>query len=100
MVAHLALKLKVAHLPNLVFESQLTELHDGQQLISSNCLQVLYLPAPGEHMVKFRGWRLWMTRKRDSADTAPGNKRLLAETLTVTLLGRNVRVRPQRLPHG
>ena len=56
-------------------------------------MQVIYIPAPGEHMTRYRRHYLWLSRTRTSSETSPSNKRLLTETLQVTLLGRDVRVR-------
>jgi hypothetical protein len=55
-------------------------------------VQVLYIPAPGEHVVRYKRHVLWIVRERESNESSSANKRLLTETLHITLLGRQTSV--------
>ena len=49
-------------------------------------------PAPGDHIIRFRGRRLWIKRDRRWFDSAP-NGRPFQETLIITALGRGSVIR-------
>eukprot|EP00201_Polytomella_parva_P012687 CAMPEP_0175059870 /NCGR_PEP_ID=MMETSP0052_2-20121109/12675_1 /TAXON_ID=51329 ORGANISM="Polytomella parva, Strain SAG 63-3" /NCGR_SAMPLE_ID=MMETSP0052_2 /ASSEMBLY_ACC=CAM_ASM_000194 /LENGTH=286 /DNA_ID=CAMNT_0016325473 /DNA_START=257 /DNA_END=1114 /DNA_ORIENTATION=+ len=65
-----------------------TTADDSDRLAS----RIMYLPAPGDHVLRFKGRWLWLSRRRPTGTTSGHQGRMMVETLQVTTYGTSRRL--------